>query len=323
MRLNKCKGIISFLLFSFCLLVQCHFAEGSPRVVKDVEMKGGPLGLAIDEKEQRLFILNYDEGTLVIIHEKDITFIKKISLNKKIDRNVDTRSALYDQGLNRIYISTGDEGVLVIDGATYETLFAIKENTRRFIPDVAFDDNHLYLLDLYGYIHRYSKKGKLEASLEIKSMVDSHMYRGPLNRLYLSAAKKGLGVVDGKKNRVIATVPIDAFSVPEGSGNTVYVAGPGKLYAIDAKSLKVKMTIDVDYPPRGGLGMAINPNTGHLFLVTSEDTVTVIDTKKGKKMDKLKVCKGPWSIAVSKGTNTVYVACPNSDTITVIKDGVE
>jgi len=304
----KSKSLLSIILLAvFFLSINCS-VEANPRVVKDMEVKGGPLGLAVDEKNQRLLVLNYSDGTLAVIKEDDFSLIKRIPLNKKVDANLDTRS-----------VATGQDGVLVLDGSTYEVLFGIEDKKdKRFIADIALGDNRLYLLDWYGYIHKYDRTGKLEASIKI--MDSSYMYRGPLGRLYLTSGNKGLGVVDGSKEKVIAAVPVNILSIPASARNTVYAAGPGKLYAIDAKSLKVKKTIDVDYPAKGGLGMDINPNTGHLFLVTSEDTVTVIDTKKWKKMGSLKVCKSPRSIAISKVTNNVYVACPNSDAITVIKD---
>lgn len=317
----KSKSLLSIILLIIFFLSINSTVEANPKIVKDIEAKGGPLGLAIDEKNQRLFALNYSDGTLSVIKEGDFSLIKRIPLNKKIDANLDTRSVAYDAALNRIYVATGHDCALVLDGSTYEILFGIEDKMgKRFIADIALGDNHLYLLDWYGYIHKYDRTGKLEASIKI--MDSSYMHRGPLGRLYLTSGNKGLGVVDGRKEKVIAvvSVPVNILSIPASAPNTIYAAGPGKLYAIDAKSLKVKKTIDVDYPARGGLGMDINPNTNHLFLVTSEDTVTVIDTKKGEKIDKLKVCKGPRSIAISKVTNTVYVACPNSDTITVIKD---
>ena len=82
-----------------------------------MEVKGGPLGLAVDEKNQRLLVLNYSDGTLAVIKEDDFSLIKRIPLNKKVDANLDTRSVAYDPGFNRIYIATGQDAAHVVEGS--------------------------------------------------------------------------------------------------------------------------------------------------------------------------------------------------------------
>lgn len=318
--------VLVFLFAIFCPLADYHFAEAGQRIIKNIEVQGSPISLAVDEAGGRLFILNKAHGTLVIIDEKELSLIKEINLNKRVSRNLDSHSLAYNPALNRLYISTGDEGIVAIDGRAYEKLFEIRDKiNKKFIPELAFDGSHLYLLDWSGYIYKYDKDGNFETTIEIKNQItgigDTFMLLGPLGRLYLSSVNKGLIVVDKKTGKVTATVPIENLSsTPESSWNTVYVAGSGKLHIVDAKGLTVKKTIDIEYPNFSGLGMAINTKADRLFLITSGDTVTVIDTKKMKKMDKLKVCAGPRSIAINKTTNTVYVACPNSNAITVIKD---
>lgn len=320
---NKSFLTLSLLSTIFTVLSIFSSADCAPNVVKDINIKGRPYSIALDEQGARLFVLHDFNNMLSVINEKDLSTIKEVFLNKK---RVESDSIAYDSALNHIYVPTGYDGVTVVDGENYETLFDIKnEIDKGYTPDLAVGESYLYVLDLNGYILRYDKKGKLDRSIEIKDknmryLGSSFMRLGRSNRLYISFGVKGLIVFDGKAGRVVSSIPINAFSVPESGGDKIYVAGPEKLYIIDAKGLKVKKVIDVDYPNKGGLGMAINPKTGRLFLVTMDDTVTVVDTKKMKKVDKLKVCAGPRSIAINKTTNTVYVACPNSRTITVIKD---
>jgi len=319
--LGKGKSLSAILAIAF-LCFNYYPARANPKIVNNIEVKGGPLGLAVDEKNGRLFVLNHRDSTLSVINEKDLNLVKAIPLNRSVVLSMGNRSVAYDPIVNYIYITTGHE-IFLVDGSIYTYKILLEINSKkfqRFISELAVINDQLYLLDLYGHIYSYTQKGDVGSTIEVKDSGDIFMSIGPLDRFYLSSAAKGLIVVDRKAGKVVTTVPVTAFSIPESSLNTVYVAGPGKLYMIDAKTLKVKKTIDVDYPQIGGLGMALNPNTGHLFLVTAEDTVTVIDTAKGKKVDKLKVCSGPKSIAINKETNTVYVACPDSDTITVIKD---
>lgn len=317
------KGIFLYLfsLIIFFTISHYSFAEANPKIIKNIEIKEGPLGMAIDENGLRLFVLNYSDGTLAVIDENNFSLIRKVSLNKKINSAVSSRSVAYDNSVNRIYVATGGDNVLGIDGENYQILIDIKdEEHKRFIPDLAIKDSYLYLLDWYGYIHKYNSKGKLDVSIDVKDFGASYMRMGPSDKLYVTSNRKGIRVIDTKKAKTVATIPVDALSIPEIGWNTAYVAGPGKLYEIDTKNLKVKKTIDIDYPPIGGLSMALNPNTGRLFLITVGDTVKVIDTKKMKKVDTLEVCRGPHSIAINKATNTVYVACPGDNRITVIKD---
>lgn len=325
MALNLCmsKRTVISLLFTAFYFLSAHFylAEAKPQIVKKIDMKiGAPIGLDVDETEGRLFVLTEQKNAFVVINEKDFNIIQTIPIQRKVNSNIDSHSVAYDQALNRIYVTTGDDYVLAINGTDYEILFEIKGETHRFIPDVATDENYLYLLDWYGYVHKYNKNGKGHTSIKLKNMGSAYMNIGALGRLYIGFGERGLGVVDAKLGKEIAIVPINALSIPESRLNTVYVAGTGKLYVVDAKTLKVKRTLDIDYPHVNGLGTALNHNTGHLFVVTKDNTVTVIDTKKLKIVDKLKVCKNPRSIVINQKTNTVYVACTNSQTIAVIKD---
>ncbi len=309
------RSIFALLFMSCCLsLMGPNVANGA-----DITVAGRPTGLAVDEKGGRLFVLNQSASTLTVINEKDLNIIENIPLKKDIKPNIDSRSVVYDAGSDRIYLTTGRE-VLVIDGKTYEIVLEIKgQGERNFSPDIAVEGEYLYTVDWEKYLHVYKKTGEFQKSINLpKDSGVVFMHLGENGRVYVSSRHKGLMILDGRAGKIVATIPFEAFSIPVSNENKVYVAGVGKVYFIDTTRLKIEKTIDVEYPNISGLGTALNYAKGHLFVVTAEDTITVIDTVKGKKLEKIKVCSDPKSIAVNKETSTVYVACPGSDKITVL-----
>ena len=148
---------------------------------------------------------------------------------------------------------------------------------------------------------------------------DAYMHYGPRERFYVSAGERGLFVIDSEEEKLVRTIPLNALSIPESGNNKIYVADMGKLHVIDADSLEVEKTINVDYPSDSGLGMAFNPVSAYLYVITAHNTVTVVDPSGGRIVDTLDACPSPRSVIANKKTGTVYVACPGGRAISVIK----
>lgn len=116
--------------------------------------------------------------------------------------------------------------------------------------------------------------------------------------------------------------------VVDENGSTVYVASTAKemtrIFALDAKTLSVKDSIDVSDAPAYGLG--INNKTRTIYTSnTRSGSVSVIDLKTNKVV---KTIKAPgennahlFRVLVDEDTNTVYVSSPGSPSKVWVIDG--
>jgi DNA-binding SARP family transcriptional activator len=118
----------------------------------------GPVMVAFDEKNERIFIVGTDE---LWIYSADGNPVKQIRYNNRLNFNTNTYCAIYNSSDNRIYCYIADsESVYSIDiesGAwtqhdnTYQLETRFRHHNRFYRPS----DNSVYLFGGYGF-HTYN-----------------------------------------------------------------------------------------------------------------------------------------------------------------------
>ena len=307
----KFPAILLFLLICSPQLTTTAMA------LETIPVEGEPIAIAIDEEGGRLFSLNFFNKTVSVIDEKKLKVVKTIELGKRISRNVGSSAILYDPSPERLFVSTGNGDVLIFDGSTLELTGEIR--IERFIPDLASDGDFLYLPDWSGAIHKY-KDSEADSVINYGLMASPYMHMARNKRIYLSSGQKGLLVIDVEKGEVIKKLEIDALSTPASSNESVFVAGAGKLFVINGESHEVEKAISIEYGNKGGLGLVYNPVNGYVYVVTEDNTVTLVDSRgEGGIVGKIDVCANPKALAVNSRTGAVYVACPSGKAISVLR----
>ena len=99
--------------------------------------------------------------------------------------------------------------------------------------------------------------------------------------------------------------------------NKVYVSSAFGICEIDSENNKYHI-INIGLPHSDG-SVDINPQTNFLYTTCfGHDILTVIDAGNGSIADRITVDKNPKGVAVDAGTNKVYVANYNAQSISVI-----
>jgi DNA-binding beta-propeller fold protein YncE len=131
-----------------------------------------------------------------------------------------------------------------------------------------------------------------------------------------------LSVLDAGALQVVATVPLPGppeFMVADAAG-TVYVnikTDPGKLVAVDAKSLTVKAT----WPLAGcanPTGLALDAAHHRLFSVCENQVMAVTDALTGKAVARVVIGRGPDAAAFDSDLGLVFSSNGIDGTLTVI-----
>jgi uncharacterized repeat protein (TIGR01451 family) len=141
------------------------------------------------------------------------------------------------------------------------------------------------------------------------------------NRVYVTdTGADRLVVMDGTSNKVLTSLPVgsypDAVAVdPE--ANRIYIAnaGDGSLWILDGMSHELISSVKVGEGPL--LGMAVNCNTGRVYivraLVPGRHALTVIDGHRGEVVATLAgdynhPLEAAYAVAVDEQANRVYLA---------------
>jgi YVTN family beta-propeller protein len=220
---------------------------------------------------------------------------------------VGSRPHSIDFGLDKVFITnSGSNTVSVIDGKTDRVVATIPVGA-----------------DPHGIAATYEEDGN--------NALDSNLL---LKFPYTYVANTGsntVSVIDGKTDRVVATIPVGAD--PHGIivSNTlgkVYVTNSGSntVSVIDGKMNEVVASILVGSNPEGLCQMFQNgTNAGTTAAITTiyvintgSNTVSVIDGKTDRVVATIPVGADPHGIIVSNTLGKVYVTNSGSNTVSVI-----
>jgi len=137
-----------------------------------------------------------------------------------------------------------------------------------------------------------------------------------------NAASSDLSVIDAQTLQVVATIPLPGkpeFMAADGAG-MVYVnidTDPGKIAAVDAKSLSIKAV----WPLRGcdsPTGLAVDPQHHRLFSVCENQVMAVTDSVSGKQAARVVIGRGPDAAAFDASLGMVFSSNGIDGTLTVI-----
>jgi DNA-binding beta-propeller fold protein YncE len=131
-----------------------------------------------------------------------------------------------------------------------------------------------------------------------------------------------LSVLDAGALQVVATVPLPGppeFMVSDAAG-TIYVnikTEPGKLVAVDAKSLTVKSTWPLA-ACANPTGLALDAAHHRLFSVCENQVMAVTDALTGKSVARVVIGRGPDAAAFDADLGLVFSSNGIDGTLTVI-----
>jgi len=152
---------------------------------------------------------------------------------------------------------------------------------------------------------------------------DAILYEPRQNRIITANGdSSNLSVVDAGTLQVIATVPLPGppeFMTTDDAG-TVFVnieTDPGKLVAVDAKSMTVKAT----WPLAGcanPTGQALDVAHHRVFSVCANQIMAVTDSTSGKAVARVVIGSGPDAAAFDPDLSMVFSSNGMDGTLTVI-----
>jgi YVTN family beta-propeller protein len=221
---------------------------------------------------------------------------------------VGSRPHSIDFGLGKVFITnSGSNSVSVIDGKTDRVVATIPVGA-----------------DPHGIAATYEEDGNIA--------LDSNLL---LKFPYTYVANTGsntVSVIDGKTDRVVATIPVG--SQPHGIivSNTlgkVYVtnSGSNSVSVIDGKTNEVVASIPVGSNPEGlcqmfqngtSAGTAAITTTTIYVINTASNSISAIDGKTNKVVATIPVGSQPHGIIANDISGTVYVTNSGSNSVSVI-----
>jgi YVTN family beta-propeller protein len=154
---------------------------------------------------------------------------------------------------------------------------------------------------------------------------DAILYEPRQNHIITANGESAnLSVLDAGTLQVAATVPLPGppeFMATDGAG-TVFVnieTEPGKLVAVDAKSLAVKSTWTLT-GCANPTGLALDATNHRLFSVCENQVMAVTDSATGKQVARVVIGRGPDAAAFDSDLGLVFSSNGMDGTLTVIHE---
>lgn len=326
------KAIFGLILTLYALPA---IAAG-PEWVEAIPAGDGPASIVVDEGGNRVFVANARDKTVAVIEKvvekgkEKHKIKKKIKLDARlVDTNMGANGLVYDPVTERLYLPDSDNSFLILDGKGYKHVKTVPNEKGRdgWMSAVHLDMGlrEIYALDWYGFIQVYDDNGKKKREVDTGFKgVKNYAVSRDGSKMYITTGGElvEISTRGGKPFRRFA-LPVRSVPLIDESTGVVYVGGRGadgigRIYKVLERD--VVESDDVGFSDRMGMGMALNPNTGHLFAPSGQRHVAVLDAKSMKQIARLEACSMPRSIAVNTKTNMVYVACVTGGFVSVFKD---
>jgi YVTN family beta-propeller protein len=303
------RGTLLFILIvSFALITLPILAQ---QVIATVPVGTGPGGEAINPVTNKIYVSNYNSGTVTIIDGSTLA---------TTDVNVGTLpvAVAVNSSTNKIYVSIYyTNSVTVIDGATLSTTSISLNNPgimtvdelRNKIYNVNQIDNTITVIDGATLSTSVVSVGLAPSSVAVNAAT---------NKIYVPCyGSNSVTVVDGATlfTTAVATSQGPEAVVVDQVTNKIYVSSiSGGVTVIDGATLSTTTVA------AGGWAFAItvNPVTNKIYVPSATgNNVTIID---GVTLSTTTVPAGNWpfNIAVNSATNRIYVVNNRSNSVTVI-----
>ncbi|TYP73340.1 YncE family protein [Paenibacillus methanolicus] len=168
-------------------------------------------------------------------------------------------------------------------------------------------------------------KPRIVATVPVSGQVGDIAVNPVTNRVYYTLTERGLGVLDGKTNKIMTTVPTGTMPrgvVVNARTNRVYVTNwlDGSLTIINGRTNRVVKTIPIG--ERCDV-IALNPVTNLIYvasitLSSSVGRLTVIDGKTNAIVKRLSIQGRFSTLVVDEETNRIYFTNTSKDTVSVL-----
>jgi YVTN family beta-propeller protein len=337
--------------WAYVINVQGQSSLKKEAVIATVNVGRYPHGVAVNEETNRVYVANFNEGSISIIDGTTNEVIDTIKVGKG------PRDVTVNAQTNRLYVANiglhdmsainskilpwvglrlywAKFAVSVIDGHTNETLVHVSVGTNPWIIEASETTNRIYVAN-YG---SYSVSVIDGESNEVIATIGMGLFRTPggiavnekTNRLYivntfhLGPLDIGAGrllIVDGDTNKVLSTLRVGckAHVAVNERTNRVYVTSrhSGTLSVIDGRTKEVIATLDVGPDP---YGLAVNEEANRIYVANHDgNSVWVIDGHSNEVLYTIDVEASPVFVAVNEATGRVYVTNSGDDTVSVLE----
>lgn len=308
----------------------------SAEVVGSIEVGNCPKAITVDEKMDRVFVLNGCEANmLTVISGKERSIIKTIETKGQVDMSMDGNGLAYNPVSDRLYFPSKSSAggyrqeMYIVDAKSDKTLKKVpnKDGEDAWWTGVHYIGaaKEVLALNWTGSVQIYDQIGRFKRKVNT-GVVGRKRYAVTKDggTIYF-AGKGGLSSVNSKNGAVkkITEVSIDT-TVPliDDKTGDIFIGDKGKRKLLKVSNKEVTGSIELE-KIYSGAAMALNPNTRHLFVQAGGDFIAVVDADKMEVIDRLEVSGmegDEVNIAVNKVTNRVYVACLWGKKVVVIKD---
>ncbi|MGV7698383.1 YncE family protein [Mycobacterium kansasii] len=306
------------------IFVLLYYRSQSTNPVKaTVHVGQGPYAVAVDPGTHTVYTANYEDNTVSVIDGKTRTVTATVPVGKK------PVSVAVDPGTHTVYVAAlEDRTVSVIDGSTNTVTATLRDPRGQGARSVAVDPgtHTVYVAYLPGSVSVFDgKTHTVTTRVDVGSRAIGVAADPGTHTVYVAALEdRTVSVIDGSTNSVTATVKVrGGFSdvnpiAVDPNTHTVYLAnlGDDTVSVIDGSTNTVTSTVVGVAQPNG---VAVDPGTRKVFVVTRMDKMSVIDGSTNKVTATFPVGSWPGAVAVDPGTHTVYVANTAEHTVSVIE----
>lgn len=320
--------VVAVLLFSLLLLLS-SISVAFAIIPQTMKVGKEPWGITVNEKTNKIYVANWESGTISVIDgERDVVVktindmpaITGLTVNERtnmiyvtgsqshktfvIDGNVDeiirtfdfaTTASAVDSVANKVYLAQGSIGsaegtIYVVDGSANEITAQISG------------------------IGKIEGMAVNEKTKMVYATQDQH-------RHWQNYATGLVHVIDGTTDEVISSIDVDRTPrqiVINTATDKAYIANPNPLLitVIDLKTNNAS-SIELDYDYGFSTGaIAANLQSNKIYTVAGFE-INVIDGNTDKVVDKVELQDG-YGIAVNSRTNKIYVTNHELDSVAVI-----
>ena len=245
-------------------------------IIGNVEgLPGGTHGVAVVPGTDRGFTDDGRAGTAASFD------INKLTLIKSIRADADADAIVFDPTSGHIFVVDGDPGKLTVIDPTSDSVVATIDGGGKLETAVAGGNGKLYVNEeeKKEILRVDTANNEIDAHWPIPNCKSPHglAFDSETHRLFSSCENNLLVVVDTDTGATVATLPIGSRSdaaVFDPKRKLIFSSnGDGTLSVIaekDANSFESVASVPTEL---GARTMALDPETGRLYLVTADMTI--------------------------------------------------
>ncbi len=284
--------------------------------IKLDDVKGGFDLMALDTTGERLFLaaeVNHTVEVIDLNHNKLLASLPGFNEPKWI---------VYRPESNRLYVSTGGDGkVVVLDATTYKTIksFSFKEKCNNLRFDSANQQLYVGAGKAVGTIGIIDiKHDKILNEIPLSDF--PKQFELDDNRIYVNIpSKNSIDIIDRSVNKVTARWPVTGSTenVPmalDKIHHRLFVAcEPGKFIVYNTETGKSIASLSIS---KNADGIYLDQKHSLIYLSCGEGFIEVIQQKDADnylQVDKIKTVKGAGTSLFSSQSNRLFLAVPQTE----------